>query len=402
MNRPRMHESATRANRTVGALGLGLALLLAGCGNSSTKTIGFRFEGVPAKAAPGDNIGFTLSVVDAKGQPVSGYKGTVKFASTDATATLPPSYTFTGGTSQMFNAQFKLPGKWAITATDSVAPAPAGSAFVVVQGPASRLIKVSGDGQTGTAGSALPQALVVRAVDDGGNPIAGINVAWTTTMGTGSVTPGSVTTGDDGSATATATLGASGASYTFQAAVANLVGSPVVFTSQHGPFKLVYTDPAGGKLRLVKNGASTPTSVVLDFVVGAGAQTGYTAGFDLPLDDTKVKLNAMTPGTALNPGSAPAAAKAVLPASGPLKGVLVAAQSQKATGTGAVAGDTALAANAVIYSLKLDLLDSSAPGVVFDGTAAGFALKSGGLLNKTGNAVVAPADVKIGKLEVQQ
>ena len=33
--------------------------------------------------------------------------------------------------------------------------------------------------------------------------------------------------------------------------------------------------------------------------------TGYSVGFDLPLDDTKVTLGAFTPGTALDPGSAP-------------------------------------------------------------------------------------------------
>jgi Big-like domain-containing protein len=388
--------------RLVATCSIGLALVVAGCGNSGTKTLAFRLDGVPAKAAPGDNIAFTLSVVDGNGKAVSGYKGTVKFESTDATATLPANYTFTGGSSQKFNAQFKLPGKWALKASDATAPAPTGSAFLIVQGPASRLVKLSGDGQTGAAGAQLPQALVAQAIDDGGNPVAGVTVAWTTTMGGGTVTPASATTGDDGKATATATLGTSGPSYTFQAAVANLVGSPVVFTSQHGPFRLVYSDPTGGKLRLVKNAASTTTSVVLDLVVGTTAQTGYAAGFNLPIDDSKVKLASLTPGTALNPGSAPAAAKALLPASGPLKGVLVAAQSQKASGTGAVATDTALAAGAVIYTLTLDLLDSSAPGVVFDGTAAGFVLKSGGLRDKTGTAVVSPADVKIGKLEVQQ
>jgi hypothetical protein len=164
----------------------------------------------------------------------------------------------------------------------------------------------------------------------------------------------------------------------------------------------VYTDPTGGKLRLVKNAASTATTAVLDLVVGDTAQTGYSAGFDLPLDDTKVKLEGLTAGAALNPGSAPVAAKAVLPTAGPLKGVLVAAQSQKASGTGAVTADTALTKGAVIFTVTLDLLDTSAPGVVFDGTAAGFVLKSGGLLGKTGTAVVAPTDLKIGKLEVQQ
>jgi hypothetical protein len=395
MNRPLTRQS-------IWACGVGLTLMLAGCGSNHTKTIGFRFDGVPATAAPGASVNFTLSVVDGNNKPVSGYKGTVKFASTDSTATLPANYTFTGSASQQFNAQFKLPGKWAITASDTAAPAPSGSAFLIVQGPASRLVKVSGDAQTGAAGAQLPQALVVQAIDDGGNPVAGVNVAWTTTMGGGTITPATVVTGADGKATAQATLGSSGTSYTFQAAVDNLVGSPVVFTSQHGPFKLVYTDPTGGKLRLIKNSASTATSAVLDFVVGSGGQTGYASGFNLPLDDTKVKLSGMTPGTALNPGSAPAAANAVLPTSGPLKGVLVAAQSQKASGTGAVTGDTALAAGAVIYTITLDLLDTSAPGVVFDGTASGFVLKSGGLLNKTGTAVVAPADVQLGKLEVQQ
>ena len=115
-----------------------------------------------------------------------------------------------------------------------------------------------------------------------------------------------------------------------------------------------------------------------------------------------MKLNGLTPGTVLNPGTAPVAAKAVLPTTGPLKGVLVAAQSQKASGTGAVGSDTALPTGTVLYTIKLDLLDTAAPGVVFDGSAGGFALKSGGLRNKAGTAVVNPSEVGIGKLETRR
>jgi hypothetical protein len=388
--------------RIVWTCSLTLALAVLGCGSKSKSSLAFRFDSLASTTTPGASLTFTLSIVDSSGKAASGYKGTVKFDSTDATATLPANYTFTGASSQQFNVQFKLPGKWALRATDANAPAPTGSAFVLVQGPASRLIRVSGDGQTGAAGSALPTPLIVQAIDDGGNPVAGVAVNWTTTMGGGSITPPMATTGADGKASASATLGASGTSYTYQAAVDNLVGSPVVFTSQHGPFKLTYTDPTGGKLRLVKNAASTATTAVLDLVVGADAVTGYSTGFNLPIDVSKVKLEGQTPGTALNPGSAPVAALATLPTSGPLAGVLVSAQSQKASGTGAVAADTALAAGAVLYTIKLDLLDNSAPGIVFDGTASGFALKSGGLRSKTGTAVVAPADVAIGKLEVLQ
>ena len=41
-------------------------------------------------------------------------------------------------------------------------------------------------------------------------------------------------------------------------------------------------------------------------------------------------------------------------------------------------------------------------GVIFDGTAAGFALPSGGMRTRAGTTVVAPADVAIGKLEVNR
>jgi hypothetical protein len=163
---------------------------------------------------------------------------------------------------------------------------------------------------------------------------------------------------------------------------------------------LIYSDPSGGALRLVKNPASTPKAIKLDLIVGDAALTGYSAGFNLPLDATKVKLAVFTPGTALAAGSAPVAAKAELPTQGPLAGVLVTGQSQKASGAGAVATDTVLAPKAVLYTIELDVVEPLSGGVVFDGTARGFALPSGGLRNKAGLTIVDPSQVKIGKLEV--
>jgi hypothetical protein len=101
--------------------------------------------------------------------------------------------------------------------------------------------------------------------------------------------------------------------------------------------QLSYTDPTGGALRLVKNSRSTGTAVVLDFVVGDRPLTGYSTGFDLPLAAGRVKLGPATPGTVLDPGTAPVAASAALPGDGPLRGMLVIGLSQKATGAGAVA-----------------------------------------------------------------
>jgi hypothetical protein len=163
---------------------------------------------------------------------------------------------------------------------------------------------------------------------------------------------------------------------------------------------LVYSDPPAGALRLVKNPKATPKAMKLDLVVGDAALTGYSTGFNLPLDTTKVTLGTFTPGTALDPGSAPSAAVAVIPTQGPLAGTLVIAQSQKASGAGAVATDTMLAPRTVLFTIELDVVEPLVGGVVFDGTAKSFILASGGLRNKAGLMVVDPSGVKIGKLEV--
>jgi hypothetical protein len=164
---------------------------------------------------------------------------------------------------------------------------------------------------------------------------------------------------------------------------------------------LGYTDPpAGGALRLVKNPKATPKAMMLDLVVGDAALTGFSTGFDLPLDTTKVTLGLFTPGTVLSPGTAPVAAAATMPSQGALAGTLVIGLTQKASGTGAIATDTALPPKTVLFTVELDAVQPFAAGVVFDGTAAGFALPSGGLRNKAGMTVVDASAVKIGKLEV--
>jgi hypothetical protein len=166
---------------------------------------------------------------------------------------------------------------------------------------------------------------------------------------------------------------------------------------------LQYTNPPkGGKLRLVENPNTSTKYILLDLVVGDQALTGYSVGFDLPLDDTRVALGGMTPLKALDPGTDPVAAKAALPQQGPLAHVLVAGLSQKADGTGAVTTDTTLKPGTKLFTLELDLVNSATNGVVFDGTASGFVLPSGGMRDRAGNSVVDPADVAIGKLEVRR
>jgi len=162
---------------------------------------------------------------------------------------------------------------------------------------------------------------------------------------------------------------------------------------------ITYANPSSGQLRLVRNRATAGTTIVLDFVVGDMPLAGYSTGFDLPLAPGEVTLTQFTPGSALDPGSAPIAALASIPTAGPLANYLVTAQSQKAT---TAATDAMLPPGAVLFTVQLEVAAGASPGIVFDGTAKDFALASGGLRDKAGNTVVDPTNVAIGKLVIHK
>ncbi len=95
-------------------------------------------------------------------------------------------------------------------------------------GGAAGLTIVSGDNQTAPAGSALIDSLVVSVADASGNPVSGVDVAWTTGGG-GSVSSALLPTGADGRAAVRRALGPAAGAQTTTAAVAAVAGSPVIF-----------------------------------------------------------------------------------------------------------------------------------------------------------------------------
>lgn len=90
--------------------------------------------------------------------------------------------------------------------------------------------KQSGDAQTADPGATLTAPLVVRVTRDG-SPLAGQTVAWSISAGGGSVDPASSTTGANGDASTTWTLGATPGGQSAVAAVAGATGSPLTFTA---------------------------------------------------------------------------------------------------------------------------------------------------------------------------
>ena len=129
--------------------------------------------------------------------------------------------------------------------------------------------------------------------------------------------------------------------------------------------------------------------------------TGYSVGMNLPFDLAKVSPGAtpMAPGTALDPGQAPQAFKAVARPTGPLANLLVSGLSQKAAGAGAQAADKVLNPGDVLYTLRIEQKAGAATGVVFDGASPEARFRAA-LRNKAGDDVVTQADFAIGKLEV--
>src|SRR5712671_4675494 len=110
-------------------------------------------------------------------------------------------------------------------------PTCSAAGFCVNSAPAASINVVSGNAQTAVVGTALAQPLVVKVSDTNGNAVAGFALAWAVATGAGQVSTGTTTTGPDGKASITATLGTVAGAFTFTAAGSGLTGSPTTFTA---------------------------------------------------------------------------------------------------------------------------------------------------------------------------
>ena len=92
---------------------------------------------------------------------------------------------------------------------------------------AESLVPVAGDSQSAQVLLALPESLVVQAVDRFGNGVPGVEVTWEAKNG-GEVSPENVTTGADGRAATQRMLGKDPGSYSTDARSATLDAPAVV------------------------------------------------------------------------------------------------------------------------------------------------------------------------------
>jgi len=345
----------------------------------------------------GENFAVTVTAVDKNGAKVDGYRGTVKFTTDDPTPP-PAMVTFTDADHGARMVAFSLStvGTHKLTATDVANAAVTGSLTVQAQDGLKMII--AGVGAMTTTSS--PFAFTVSVM-------SGTQVA-TDYRGTVHFSSSDAvaylpaeytfTAADNGKHDFKATLNSQGDQMLISTDTQVSALTAAASTNVAGP-GYYYVDPSGGKIRLVHNAdQSTPSVAVLDLIAVVDL-TGYFVGFNLAVDAAKLNVGSdlITAGDALNPGSSPAALKALIPPSGPLANALVSGLSQKAAGTGAVMSDATIPAGKVFYTLKLPIKGGAAGGTVFDGTAAKAKIRAG-LRNKVGSEVVGINDFAIGKL----
>jgi hypothetical protein len=162
----------------------------------------------------------------------------------------------------------EVSGAVRVIAPESPAEVEASFTVMALAASANGLAGVSGDGQSGPAGTVLPAPLVVKVTDAFGNPIEGVAITWT--PDDGSVSEASTTTDREGRTSIIRTLGATAGMQTTLASAERLAGSPVVFTHT-----VTAGDPSGvlivhGNNQTAAPGTTLPEDLVVQVVDGAG------------------------------------------------------------------------------------------------------------------------------------
>lgn len=190
-------------------------------------------QSAPAGSPLPDSL--VVRVLDGSGNPVAG--ATVEWSA--AQGSVDPASVVTGSDGRA--GTFRVLGPSTGTQTASASSAglngsPVTFTSTAVAAGASRLVRVSGDGQSARAGTELPSPVVVRLVRDDGSGVSGRPVNWLVGDGGGSVSSSTSTTDGSGEAEIRWTMGSSPGTNTLNAVVSGVgvIGFTATATSGGG------------------------------------------------------------------------------------------------------------------------------------------------------------------------
>jgi RHS repeat-associated protein len=269
-----------------------------------------RVAGFPQSIAAGQTATVRVSALDAAGNVLAGYRGTVHFTSSDLLAALPADYTFTGtdaGT-HVFKAMMATVGTQSLTARDAAANlSGTETGIVVAAAPAdpAAALQLSGLPATTTAGSVF--TVTVTAVDVHGAIATGYTgtIHFTTTSSSSALpsdyTFTTGTNGDNGTHTFNVTLKGAGAGKNLEVVDTVSTGLQAIATTNIVP-------AAATKLILSNFPSPVQVGAAQNFWVYAqdaygNRVTGYTGTVHFTSSETAAVLPADYTFTAADGGS---------------------------------------------------------------------------------------------------
>ncbi|MEP6999086.1 MAG: Ig-like domain-containing protein [bacterium] len=263
-----------RATRLLGERGGAIVQILYTGPGSTVKTV------TVSPASPGlsgvSTVAVTASGADAAGAVVSNVL--VNWSTSDPTIA---TVVGTGISTATVTSTGKR-GSATITAKTPLNVS--GTAVVAVTPVAAKIAVISGGGQTGAAGTTLPQPLVVELQAADNLPVVGGgSVAFRAVTAGGSVTTASVLTDPSGRASTTLKLGPTAGAYVFEASSGSLTPATVSETATPAPAAALTINSGDGQSATVATALPLPITVkVLDQfgapAVNAAVQWTRTSG----------------------------------------------------------------------------------------------------------------------------
>ncbi len=226
---------------------------------------------------------FVVRVLDQNGDAMSGRTVTFSVNPSDGSLNPKNGTTDANGQTQTRLTLGNTPGTYTVTATVGSLTTRWTATATAPLTP-TRLVSVSGDGQTGTVGNALAAPLVVRVLDQHGNVLSGRTVTFSVNPSDGSLNPKSGTTDSQGQAQTELTLGSTQGTYTVTATVGTLTATWTATATARPPVTLTPTRlisvSGDGQTATVGNALAAPLVVrVLD--QNGDAMSGRTVTFSV-------------------------------------------------------------------------------------------------------------------------
>jgi Bacterial Ig-like domain (group 3) len=289
---------ATFSTLSIDKAGTGYTLTSSATGPTGATSAAFNIEpavanrlvftGQPTNTTAGATItpAVTVTAEDGLGNTVTSFNGSV----TVAIGTNPSGGTLSGTATVAATAGVatfstlsinKAATGYTLTTSATGLAGATSTAFNITAAAASSMALNAGDGQSATAGAAVATPPSVIVHDQFANPVAGVSVTFTVASGNGSVNPTTpVSTGTNGIAAVTWTLGTTAGTNTLTAASSGLSGSPVTFTATGTPgqaTKLALTTQPSSSAQGGVALAQQPVVQLQDANGNAVSQSGVTA-----------------------------------------------------------------------------------------------------------------------------